>query len=601
MILELGQICNVYLVYLLLRSNSILPNLSSPNIISEDIIGTSSSNGLQDKKNNIEYEDNSSTFLKEKKIKDGTDYHLTTRRLSKVLLGRVTSLVLISQLIYLIYWWGVLPSNGLINNINYLELYLFDGQVLLSSNTLLFMIIINVFAFLSYQVCINGFGSLVSIDGIFVNNKLNSINPNSSGLLSGEASLIILGNIIGIDQLLTSNNQILALISWEQINICIYSLISINNNKTKVLSNSIKYFIISAVSTTIFIQGITLIYMETGSFNYTCINYQVNMEPNNFMLQQGTLFLYFTIMQKLGGAPLHFWAPDLYTSQPSNITQWLLIVPKLGNLLLLLNLYNLFNNPISNPSIDYGFTQLGSEFIMITGVLSMLVGSISLLSQVKVKRFFAYSSICHVGFLLQCLAFNGFSAYMHYLIIYGQTTLNIFILISLFNSNNLSFFLFTSTGQGSNNFKTGISFFILFSLNLFSLAGMPPLAGFFAKLGVQGSILSDISTGTNYFIPGILIILLFIQASVISAYNYLRLIALQLNISLPQSTVTNSPEALIVNTLTNVKVNSTQISSKPQNSSNYGTLGQLHNATPYMFDLLSIGTIALVLYAILIM
>jgi NADH:ubiquinone oxidoreductase subunit 2 (subunit N) len=75
-------------------------------------------------------------------------------------------------------------------------------------------------------------------------------------------------------------------------------------------------------------------------------------------------------------------------------------VPKLGNLLLLLNLYNLFNNPISNPSIDYGFTQLGSEFIMITGVLSMLVGSISLLSQVKVKRFFAYSSICHVGFLL---------------------------------------------------------------------------------------------------------------------------------------------------------------------------------------------------------
>jgi NADH:ubiquinone oxidoreductase subunit 2 (subunit N) len=83
------------------------------------------------------------------------------------------------------------------------------------------------------------------------------------------------------------------------------------------------------------------------------------------------LFIYFTILLKLGGAPLHFWAPDLYASQPSNVTQWLLIVPKLGNLLLLLNLYSLFNNTISNPSIDNAFTQLGSEFIMVVGILSM--------------------------------------------------------------------------------------------------------------------------------------------------------------------------------------------------------------------------------------
>lgn len=595
MILELGQICNVYLVYLILRSSTLLPNLSSPNFLTRNVRGTSGNSVPNRINENIGAEVEKDVLLK----KEGSDYHLTTRRISKVLLGRVTSLVLISQLIYLIYWWGVLPTNGHINNLgglfptsnlNTLELYQFDGQILLSTNTLLFMIIINVFAFLSYQVCINGLGSLVSIDGIFNSNKINPINPNSSGLLSGEASLIIQGNIIGIDQLLTSNNQILALISWEQINICIYSLISINNNKTKVLSNSIKYFIISAVSTTIFIQGITLIYMETGSFNYTCINYQVNMEPDNIILQQGTLFIYFTIIQKLGGAPLHFWAPDLYTSQPSNVTQWLLIVPKLGNLLLLLSLYNLFNNPISNPSVDYTLTQLGSEFIMIIGILSMQVGSLSLLSQVKVKRFFAYSSICHVGFLLQCLAFNGFSAYMHYLIIYGQTTLNIFILISLFNSNNMSFINFTS---GSKNIKTGISFFILFSLNLFSLAGMPPLAGFFAKLGVQGSILSDISTGTNYFVPGILVVLLFIQASVISGYNYLRQIALQLNISLPQSSKTNSPEA-------QVNYNS----SKTQNPSDYASLSQgsqlTNPASSYMFDLQSVGTIALVIYAILI-
>lgn len=520
-----------------------------------------------------------------------TDYHLTTRRLSKILLGRITSQVLICQLIYLMYWWEVIPTS--INGLSNLELYQFDGLVLLSSNTLLFMIIINVFAFLSYQVCINGLGTSMFIDGIEKNaygsliNKLNPINPNSSGLLSGEASLIIQGNIIGIDQLLTSNNQILALISWEQVNICIYSLISINNNSSKVLSNSIKYFIISAVSTTIFIQGISLIYMETGSFNYTSINYQVNMEPDNLILQQGTLFIYFTVILKLGGAPLHFWAPDLYNSQPSNITQWLLIVPKQGNLLLLLTLYNLFNNPISsNNLLDSSYIKQGTEFIMITGILSMLVGSISLLSQVKLKRFFAFSSICHVGFLLQCLAFNGISAYIHYLIIYGLTTLNIFILIGLFNGNNNLSFIESISGSRYIK-KAGVSLFIIFSLNMFSLAGMPPLAGFFAKLGVLGSILSDTSTGIYYFIPGILIILLFIQASVISGYNYLRLIALQLNISLPQSNQINSPESLVNH------------SSKIKYSNSYNTIGQVNYATPYMYDLLSIGTIILIFYAIL--
>lgn len=548
MILELGLLCNVYLVYLLLRSYAqpVIPN--------------------QEK-----------------------DYHLTTRRLSRVLQNRITNQVLLTQLVYLSYWW--MTSVGLSNNsveTYYLEIYLFDGQVLLSNNTLFYLLIVNIFGYLSYQVCMNGQGSNLAIEGGFINNTFNNINNNTSGLLAGETSLMIQGNLIGINLLLSSNNLILALISWEQINICIYSLISINNNKTKVLSNSIKYFIISAVSTTIFIQGITLIYMETGSFNYSHINYQINMDPyiglDNNLQQQGTLAIYFTVLQKQGGAPLHFWAPDLYSSQPSNITQWLQIVPKQGNLLLLLNFFNLFNNPYilnSVNSIDYSYSQ-GNVFIIQVGVFSMIVGSVSLLSQIKIKRFFAYSSICHVGFQLLCLGFNGYNAYIHYLIIYAQSTLSIFIIISLYNHNSLSFLQISYMNLKSSPLRTkllGSALFMIFSINLFSLAGMPPQAGFFAKQGVQGTILSDVSSNTHNFVPGIFIILLFILASIISGYNYQRVIGLQLNIG-----NSNNPENLII--------------TKDGHSVNNASPIFIIGGSSVLYDQLSVVTILQIIYII---
>ena len=609
MILELGLLCNVYIVYLLLRS------YSTPSEVTQSLNGTlnSSKNVTQEK------------LVLPFKTEGEKDYHQTTRRISKGLISRITNQVLLSQQAYLSYWWMVTQqlasfnfNNVIINNNllegNQQELYLFDGLILQSNNSLQYIILINIFAFLSYQVCVNGLGSTVSIDGTFVNNSFNNINNNASGLLSGETSLIIQGNIIGIDLLLTSNNQIMALIAWELINICIYSQISVNNNKTKVLSNSIKYFIISAVSTTLFIQGITIIYMETGSFNLTNINYQVNMEFDNPILQQGTLFIYFTILLKLGGAPLHFWAPDLYSSQPSNITQWLLVVPKLGNLFLLLNLYSLFNFPYLNSNIvGVHEANIGTTFIVVIGIFSMQVGSISLLSQVKIKRFFAYSSICHVGFLLQCLSFNGFNSYIHYLIIYAQTTINIFIIIGLYNNNSLSFIQFTAPYLSSKSLlnknnvfnKTTLSLFIVFSLNLFSLAGMPPLAGFYAKLGVQGSILSDAASNTHNIIAGILVILLFILASVISGYNYLRIIGLQLNVSGTESIF------FLVNSLFKNKKegkispnNSINIS-ESQEERNTSVKSQGNNyqytieGSNILFDILSIQTIVLILYTVL--
>jgi NADH:ubiquinone oxidoreductase subunit 2 (subunit N) len=254
------------------------------------------------------------------------------------------------------------------------------------------------------------------------------------------------------------------------------------------------------------ILGISLLYMETGSFNYTFIHLCANMDSESLVFQLGRVLILLTIILKLAGAPLHSWAPDLYDSQPASITQYLLVVPKLGNFLLLSNIFALLT--IHSHSFDP---------VLIIGCISIVVGSLSLLSQVKIKRFFAFSSICHVGFLLLALYFGGYTAYLQYVVIYALTTINIFIIILLFpQRNNLNLI---SMNLG------GLPLFIAFSINLFSLAGLPPLAGFYAKLGLLGTILNQPYIGVG-------LILLFILGSTISGYNYFRIISKQLQVDL---------------------------------------------------------------------
>jgi NADH:ubiquinone oxidoreductase subunit 2 (subunit N) len=149
--------------------------------------------------------------------------------------------------------------------------------------------------------------------------------------------------------------------------------------------------------------------------------------------------------------------------------------------------------------------------------LSIFVGSFSLLSQVKIQRFFAFSSICHVGFLLLALIFGGYSAYIQYIMIYALTTINLFIII-LLSPKITGIHIF-------NINRTGLPIFLALSLNLFSLAGLPPLAGFFTKLGLFGTILNEPYVGYG-------LILLFILGSIVSAFNYFRIISKQLELDL---------------------------------------------------------------------
>lgn len=157
------------------------------------------------------------------------------------------------------------------------------------------------------------------------------------------------------------------------------------------------------------------------------------------------------------------------------------------------------------------------------GVLSIIVGSMSLLSQIRIIRLLAFSSICHVGFLLLALYYGGYTAYLQYIVLYAIATINIFIVLIIFNTNDYR--SLTAVGlqtPTSHQAYNGLALFFAFSLSIYSLAGIPPLAGFFAKLGLLGTIL-------NQPYIGVALVSIFILGSVISGLNYIRLVNYQIN------------------------------------------------------------------------
>ena len=203
-------------------------------------------------------------------------------------------------------------------------------------------------------------------DGIFKINKLKSIIIlfliflaiiilysqmsylyNNITKKTGEIYLIKLTNILGIISLINSNDWIMTIISWELFNYTLYLLVSINSYSEKSISSSLKYFILSALTTGILFLSISIIYYNTGNTNYEIIAINIielfNMNKDNIMLKFALILLIFAILFKLSAFPFYNWAPDLYDNLNTNITMWMMIIPKLAvlSLLLILSIENI--------------------------------------------------------------------------------------------------------------------------------------------------------------------------------------------------------------------------------------------------------------------
>jgi NADH-ubiquinone oxidoreductase chain 2 len=326
--------------------------------------------------------------------------------------------------------------------------------------------------------------------------------------------LIILFTTLGMSSLISSSDLITMFLAIELQSFALYILATMNRNSESAVAAGLKYFLLGGLSSCFILLGSSLIYSYTGLTNFESLNILQSVigqsfEGNSYnYLAIGCIILTIGLLFKIGAAPLHSWAPDVYDGVPTIVTTWLTIMPKLSILI-----FFIMNNFLIEPNL-----------LMISALLSLLLGSITGLAQYKIKRLLAYSTISHVGLILLALgneSINGLESTIFYIVQYSITSLNIFLILILLGytlsktkiASVYSPIQFISQLRGQ--FFNNPSLSIALSLSLFSMSGIPPLIGFFGKYFVINSALMN----GNYFLSLVVII-----SSVISTVYYLQIV-----------------------------------------------------------------------------
>ena len=319
-----------------------------------------------------------------------------------------------------------------------------------------------------------------------------------------EYPILVLCSILGMLVMIGSYDLIVFYIGLELQSLSLYVLAAFNRGNIKSSEAGLKYFVLSALSSGILLYGCSLIYGYSGSTNF-------NLIAENILLSEygnvfGLVFILTGLAFKISAVPFHMWAPDVYEGSPTSVTLFFAIVPKVAALTVFIRfLYVPFESLIDQWQIIIIFLSLAS----------MIFGAIAAIGQKNLKRLIAYSSIGHMGYALAGLAVgtnSGIQNSIIYICIYLIMNLGFFCCLFMLKRNNQFFDnLDDLSGLSKNHPLISLSLLIL----LFSLAGIPPLAGFFAKFYIFMSVIEK----SMYFLAIVGLI-----STVISAFYYLKII-----------------------------------------------------------------------------
>ena len=327
-----------------------------------------------------------------------------------------------------------------------------------------------------------------------------------------EINILILISLLGLMLLISSNNLIILYLSIELQSLSFYILAASKRKSILSIESSLKYFILGSIASGFILFGASIIYGITGSVSFSNIFLLISninlIESSNilFGLIYGYIFILVGLLFKIGSAPFHFWLPDVYEGSPNNITTLFAILPKISFFGILIRLhFDIFKD------LSYFFIN----FFYILALLSMFIGTLSTLQQKKIKRLLAFSSITHVGFILigfTSTNLNNIQYILFYIIVYILTNINLWTLYQSLIINNKPIKYLINL---SYIFKINKVIAFIIVINIFSLAGIPPLAGFFSKFFIFLSALQN-----NYFN----LIFFSIIVSIISSIYYLKII-----------------------------------------------------------------------------
>ena len=319
-----------------------------------------------------------------------------------------------------------------------------------------------------------------------------------------EYPLLLLFSVLGMFFMISSNDLMSFYLGLELQSLALYILASIDRDNLKSNESGIKYFVLSALSSGLLLYGCSLLYGFTGSTNFEEINLKMELENTGAVFAM--VFILVGLAFKVSAVPFHMWTPDVYEGSPSSVTSFFAVVPKVAGIAILIRF------------VQIPFDQLIDQWkniLVFMALASMILGAVAAIGQTNIKRLIAYSSIGHIGYALAGISTGtvaGYSSSIAYISIYVIMNLGVFGCI----------FLMKKDGKYCEDIKdlAGISkqnplLAISFLITMFSLAGIPPLAGFFAKFYIFMSVIE--SGMYTLAIIGLL-------STVISAFYYLRII-----------------------------------------------------------------------------
>jgi NADH-quinone oxidoreductase subunit N len=323
-----------------------------------------------------------------------------------------------------------------------------------------------------------------------------------------EYPILIVFSVVGMMFMVSANDLMILYLGLELQSLALYVVASMRRESLKSTEAGMKYFVLGALSSGLLLYGASLVYGYSGSTNFQSIITSLDSSSHSLGFMFGMILVVAGLAFKISAVPFHMWTPDVYEGAPTPITAFLSTAPKIAAMALFARVVH-----------DAFFVMIAEwqQIVALMSVLSMFVGAIAAIGQTNIKRLMAYSSIAHMGYALIGLASGtvfGLQAMLVYMAIYVTMNVGTFaFILSMEKDGQPVTDIYSLNQLGLKQPGRALAMLVL----LFSLAGVPPLVGFFGKLYVLRAA---------YDAGLIWLAVLGVLASVIGAYYYLRLIYL---------------------------------------------------------------------------
>jgi len=340
------------------------------------------------------------------------------------------------------------------------------------------------------------------------------------GLLKGEFLVLLLFALLGMMVMMSANSFLTLYLGLELLSLCLYAMVALNRDSAASTEAAMKYFVLGALASGLLLYGMSMIYGATGSLTITEVAKQMGglaaSRAEHPFLVFGLVFIVAGLAFKLGVVPFHMWIPDVYHGAPTAVTLVIGSAPKLAAFAMAMRL---LVNGLLDLAVDW------QQMLVILSVLSMALGNITAIAQTNMKRMLAYSTIAHMGFMLLGLlsgvvggnwlnAADAYASAMFYVLVYVLMSLGAFGMLLYLSSKGFECENLEDM-KGLNQRSPWYAFVML--LVMFSLAGVPPMAGFYAKL----SVLSAAVAAGQIWLAVFAVLM-----SLIGAFYYLRIVKL---------------------------------------------------------------------------